>query len=170
MFTIPAQVSAFVVQYPPAVTDMPAKPCRVQFVPSPTDPNTLVETCSTSVADNTAAAEQTFDAVSDLITKYSLAANTVTFGETWSNSTNGCNGKNLDGTNNGDANLTPTTPEGYKQSCLFGAPGLLCPSGSQPNPLPQSVVFRPWGNVADPQSVCETPLIIGAPNGPYFKQ
>ena len=133
------------------VIDMHAKPCLAPGGP-----------CS-ATADATTPARYTFSYIWDFLVYRGLTNNLVMFGETWSNSTAGCNGINFN-----DTSLTTETIAGYTQSCLSGANDFLCTQyGYSPNPNPGNVVFRPWGNVTSPASICEAPLKIGAPTGPF---
>ena len=139
MFSMPTQGT-------PTVTDMHNKPCM-----SPDGP------CDTS-QDATIAARDTFSAIQTYLGVRSLTNNLVIFGETWSNSNEACNGYP-------DATLTRQMISGYSQSCLYSSSN----SGCTATPKPGNVVFRPWGNDEYNGSLCETPLNVGAPNGP-FKQ
>ena len=133
-------------QETPTVTDMHAKPCLA--------PN---QSCDLN-ADATIVARDTFTAVQNFIHYRNLTGNLVMFGETWSNSNEACNGYP-------DAALTQQTVAGYLQSCLYSSGNSGCTWAA----TPANVVFRPWGSVEWGGSPCETPLNVGAPNGP-FKQ
>jgi len=135
---------------------MHAKPCVFEYgAPG---------SCSTS--DATTVARYISSYVWDFLASRGLTGNLVMFGETWSNSSAGCNGQNP--TVN-DTAFTSQTVAGYLQSCLFGASDPLCTQyGISPNSNPASVVFRPWGNATATSSQCETPLKVGAPNGPFI--
>ena len=138
----------------PTVTDMHAKPCVID----------ATRNCDQS-ADATAVAQDIFSLAWDFLAYRGLTGNTLIFGETWSNSTAQCNQSTT------DTYLTQETVYGYTHSCLFGQCAYV--DGAKQNlgynTNPASVVFRPWGQMAVGLSVCETPLKIGAPNGP-FKQ
>jgi len=157
MFPIPSQPT-------PTVTDMHAKPCLI----------TPGAGCNPSV-DATVVAQDIFSMAWDFLAYRGLTGNTLIFGETWSNSQAQCNGYPDGPTSSNPVGLTQETVNGYAQSCLFGQsayPACLV-DGAQSqfgyNTNPASVVFRPWANMEVSSSVCETPLKIGAPNGP-FKQ
>jgi hypothetical protein len=150
MIQIPSQGSP-VAQPTPTVTDMHNKPCLA--------PGGACNYLNPSQSDTTTADLDTFNAVWDFLTYRNLTGNLVMFGETWSNSGAQCNGYP-------DANLTTLMVNAYAQSCLYSPQNPGCASGGNP----ASVVFRPWGNATPPNSICETPLPIGAPNGPFKHQ
>jgi hypothetical protein len=120
-----------------------------QPTPTVTDMHTkpcIMSNGSCSSSDATIAARDAFSGIWDFLWYRGLTGNVMMLGETWSNSTV-CNGLN-------DQTLTQQTIAGYLQSSLYESD-------------PASVVFRPWGQTGQNATPCETPLPIGAPNGPF---
>ena len=174
MISIPAQ---WYDRYttPPVVVDMHAKPCMQIY-----DPATGNYICDYNGVDSintppnqTQAAQDTYSMAWDfLYYRYiynSLPQPAIVFGETWSNSTESCNGFPDAGVND---TLTNSTVGGYQQSCLIGNTGCFADNGgANPqagvNPNPASVVFRPWGAAISSSTSCVTPLSVGAPGGLY---
>jgi hypothetical protein len=145
-----------------SVIDMHAKPCLAPN--GPCDPT----------ADATIPARDTFTAIGNFLICRGLTSSRLTFGEMWSNSSLHCNSSppNIypDGPNSlNPVGLTQETIHGYLQSCLSSSsPGCPTPTGCPlANTNPANIAFRPWGNATANTSVCETPLNIGAPNGPF---
>jgi hypothetical protein len=157
MIYIPSGAGAYA-QATRTVIDMHAKPCLAPN--GPCDPS----------ADATIPARDTFTQIQDFLLCRGLTGSRLTFGETWSNSSLQCNGY-PDGPNPlaNPVGLTQETIHGYLQSCLYSSsPGCPTPVGCVAgSPNPANVAFRPWANATSGTSVCESPLNIGAPNGPF---
>jgi hypothetical protein len=148
----------------PLITDMHAKPCL------------MGAGCDLS-ADATVPARDIFSMVWDFLYYRNLMGNIVIFGETSSSSVLSCN-NDWDGPNPpvsppNAPGITQEEVDGYRQSCLFGntscfVNGATVQAGVNPNP--GNVVFRPWANAGASRKECESPLNIGAPNGPFKQQ
>jgi len=138
------------------VTDMHDKPClTVSRTSGDCDPNN-----STAIP-----ARDGFNAIWDFLINRGLTGNIVMLGETWSNSTAGCNVIN-------DTVLSSSAVNGYAQSCLYSSQNSCCPDNTQYGCAPgggiaNNVVFRPDGGVMLTAGSCETPLRIGASGGPF---
>jgi hypothetical protein len=165
MFYIPSGTSDPTGAYAQATRtaiDMHAKPCLA--------PGGV---CDPS-ADATIPARDTFTVIQDFLLCRGLTGSRLAFGETWSNSSLYCNSNPPNAYPDGPNSLNPVgltqeTIRGYLQSCLYSSsPGCPTPVGcAAGSPNPANVAFRPWANATVSTSACETPLNIGAPNGPF---
>ncbi len=135
----------------PSVTDVHMRPCIASGVNSTC--NNLTAPDSDIIGAQTAGIDA-FNAVWSLLENWGISGNTVMFGETWSNSLLACNAPPNQPVYRDDV-LTSVMIAAYSQSQLFASHA-------------SSTVFRPWGNANAPNTgTCETPLNIGAPNGPF---